>query len=159
MKRVVAGAYEEVRQAIFGLKLMVSRGLGLVPILVEYVHEFSEQTGIPVELKTAEGGAARLSPDAEIQLIRIIQEALANVRKHAHAEKAWVTFGTEGGKVQVVVQDDGQGFDPGEATRLGRGSFGLQSMRERAESMGGSFDVESRPGAGTKVIVLLPAGG
>jgi signal transduction histidine kinase len=159
MKRVVAGAYEEVRQAIFGLRMMVSRGLGLVPILVEYLHEFGEQSGITVELRTADGGPPWLSPAAEVQLIRIIQEALANVRKHAQAEKAWVIFGTEGGKVKVVVQDDGQGFEPGEATRLGRGSFGLQSMRERAELMGGSFEVESRPGAGTKVIVLLPVSG
>ncbi len=159
MKKVVAGAYEEVRQAIFGLKMMVSRGLGLVPTLAEYLHEFSEQTGVTVELRIADEGAARLSPHAEIQLIRIIQEALANVRKHAQAARAWVIFDTEGGKARVMVQDDGRGFDPAEATRSGRTSFGLQSMRERAEAVGGSLEVASQPGKGTQVTIRLPIGG
>jgi signal transduction histidine kinase len=159
MQKVVAGAYEEVRQAIFGLKLMVSRGLGLVPTLAEYLHEFSEQTGITVELSIADEGAARLSPHAEIQLIRIIQEALANVRKHAQAQHAWVTFDTDGGKAKITVQDDGRGFDPAEATRPRPASFGLQSMRERAESVGGALTVEPGQGRGTQVIIRLPIGG
>ncbi|MFQ5882892.1 MAG: GAF domain-containing protein [Candidatus Methylomirabilales bacterium] len=159
MKKVAAGAYEEVRQAILGLKIMVSRGLWLVPTLAEYLHEFSEQTGIAVELKIADERATRLSPHAEVQLIRIIQEALANVWKHAQARHAWVIFDTEGAGARVTVQDDGRGFDPGEATRLGRASFGLQSMQERAESVGGTLKVESQRGKGTQVIVWLPMGG
>ncbi len=159
MKKAVAGAYEEVRQAIFGLRTMVSRGLGLVPTLAEYLHEFSDQTGIAVALKLADEEAARLSPQAEIQLIRMIQEALANVRKHGQARHAWVTFDVDGGKAKITVQDDGRGFDPGEAARPGRTSFGLQSMRERAESVGGSLEVASRPGEGTQVTIRLPIGG
>ncbi|MBI3007290.1 MAG: GAF domain-containing sensor histidine kinase, partial [candidate division NC10 bacterium] len=159
MQKVVAGAYEEVRQAIFGLKLMVSRGLGLVPTLTEYLHEFGEQTGIAVELKIADEAATRLAPPAEVQLIRIIQEALANVRKHAQAGRAWVTFDTDGGKAKVTVQDDGRGFDPAEAARSRPASFGLQSMRERAASVGGALTVEPGQGRGTQVIIRLPIGG
>jgi signal transduction histidine kinase len=159
MKKVVAGAYEEVRQAIFGLKMTPPRGLGLVPTLAEYLREFSEQTGTTVELKLADEEGARLSPRAELQLIRIIQEALANVRKHAQAGRAWVTFDTEEGKAKITVQDDGRGFDPEEAARPGRTPFGLRSMRERAESVGGTLAVEPGQGRGTQVIIRLPLGG
>src|SRR5207249_2061229 len=133
VKRVAAAAYGEVRQAIFGLKMMVSRDLGLIPTLTEYLHEFSQETGISVELKVADEATTKLSAHAEVQLIRIIQEALANIRKHAHAKRAWVIFETEGDKAKITVQDDGRGFDSRDAARLSRASFGLQSMRERAE--------------------------
>jgi len=156
MKKVVAGAYEEVQQAIFGLKMMVSKGLGLIPTFAEYLHEFSEQTGIAVKLRVADERATRFSPQVEIQMIRIVQEALTNVRKHARASNAWVTFGTdEGNRVKVTVEDDGRGFDPDKTTRPGQASFGLQTMRERAESVGGSFDVQSAPGEGARVVVWL----
>lgn len=158
MKGVLAGAYEEVQQAIFGLKMMVSRGLGLIPSFAEYLHEFSEQTGIAVKLKVADEGATQLSPPAEIQLIRIVQEALTNVRKHARARHAWLTFETEGTQVKVTVQDDGQGFAPEKASRSGPAAFGIESMRERAESVGGAFSVQSESGTGTRVIVWLAAG-
>jgi signal transduction histidine kinase len=155
MKRVVAGAYEEVQQAIFGLKMMVSRGLGLIPTFAEYLHEFGEQTGITVKLRVADEAATRFSPHVEIQLIRIVQEALTNVRKHARAERATVSFEVDGDRAKVTIGDDGHGFDPEKAARPGQASFGLQTMRERAESAGGSFDVQSERGKGTRVIVWL----
>src|SRR2546425_10850207 len=95
VKRVAAAAYGEVRQAIFGLKMMVARDLGLIPTLTEYLHEFSRETGISVELNVADEATTRLSAHAEVQLIRIIQEALPNVTKPAHATPASVTFPTE----------------------------------------------------------------
>jgi signal transduction histidine kinase len=156
IKAVVARAYEDVRHAIFGLKVVVSRGMGLIATLAEYLHEFREQTGIPVKLKVADERATRFSPQVEIQLIRIIQEALSNVRRHAQARQGRVIFDSEGGEATVTIQDDGRGFDPDEATRPGRMSFGLQTMRERAESSGGSLDIESEPGQGTRMIVRLP---
>ena len=156
MKAVVARAYENVRHAIFGLKMMVSQGLGLVPTLAEYLHEFGSQTGIPVKLKVADERAARLSPQVEIQLIRIIQEALSNVRRHAQAREAWLTFDSDGVRAEVTIQDNGRGFDLEEATCPGRASFGLQTMRERAESTGGSLLLESRVGKGTRVLASLP---
>jgi len=159
VKRVAAAAYGEVRQAIFGLKMMVSRDLGLIPTLTEYLHEFSQETGISVELKVADEATTKLSAHAEVQLIRIIQEALANIRKHAHAKRAWVIFETEGDKAKITVQDDGRGFDSRDAARLSRASFGLQSMRERAELAGGTSAVESQQGKGTSLIVRLPIDG
>lgn len=156
LKKVAAVAYDEVRQAILGLRTMVSRGLGLVPTLTEYLHDFSQQTGIAVELKIADERATMPSAYAEIQLIRIIQEALANVRKHAMAKRACVSFTMEEGNTKITIEDDGIGFDPEKATQSGRTGFGLQSMRERAELAGGTYAIESQPQAGTRVIVCLP---
>ncbi len=157
MRKMTEDAYEDVRQAIFGLRTIVSRTLGLIPTLTEYLHEFSEQSEIPVELQVAEEGAARFSPAVEIQLIRIIQEALANVRKHAAAKRAWVRFEVEASQLKVTIEDDGCGLDP-EQGRDHRGlHFGIQTMRERAEGIGGSLEIETAPGKGTKVMVRLPA--
>jgi signal transduction histidine kinase len=156
IKAVVARAYEDVRHAIFGLKVVVSRGMGLIATLAEYLHEFREQTDIPVKLKVADERATRFSPQVEIQLIRIVQEALSNVRRHAQARQGRVVFDSEEAEATVTIEDDGRGFDPAEATRPGRVAFGLQTMRERAESTGGSLDIESEHGRGTRVIVRLP---
>lgn len=157
MKNVAAEAYDEVRQGIFGLK-MVSKRLGLVPALTEYLHNFMEQTGISTELKVADERAARLSPRVEIQLIRIVQEALANVRKHARARHSSILLEMDERKTRVTVWDDGQGFDPVHVTRRGV-CFGLQTMQERAESVGGTLTIESQPGNGTQVIVQFPIQG
>ncbi|MEE8163333.1 MAG: ATP-binding protein, partial [Anaerolineae bacterium] len=94
------------------------------------------------------------SARSEGQLLRIIQEALANVRKHAHARRVKIRFELWDSVVQTTVEDSGRGFQPAEARR-GR-HFGLDTMRERAESVGGTLLIESKPGAGTKVVVRLP---
>ncbi|HEX8969096.1 MAG TPA: ATP-binding protein, partial [Chloroflexota bacterium] len=87
--------------------------------------------------------------------------ALANVRKHAHAHSAWISFEALGDSgLQLVVRDDGQGFDPETAApdqeHAARRSFGLAGMRERVESLGGELKFDSRPGGGTRVIVSIP---
>jgi signal transduction histidine kinase len=97
-----------------------------------------------------------LAPLVEVQLIRVVQEALSNVRKHARAARAGVRLERVGEFARLTIEDDGQGFDP---THVARGQwprFGLQSMRERVESVGGSFTIESTPGQGTKVTVQIP---
>ncbi|MBI3014204.1 MAG: HAMP domain-containing protein [Candidatus Tectomicrobia bacterium] len=158
MRRVIEEAYEEVRQSIFGLRTMVSRGLGVIPTLTEYLHDFSERNGIPVDLQIPTGQEISFPPAGEVQLIRIIQEALANVRKHAQAKRARIAFEVNGTSTQVTVADDGRGFDPKETLKAGRLQFGLQTMRERAESLGGKLEVISAPGKGTRVLVHIPRG-
>lgn len=148
-------AYEEVRQSIFGLRTMVARGLGLVPAITEYLHEFSERSGVPVRLIIEDEAATRLTPEVETQLIRIVQEALNNVWRHARARQAAVRFGFDTGMVRVVVEDDGIGFTPIVPPPGGR-HYGLETMRERAESVGGVLRIESAPGQGTRVEVRLP---
>ena len=156
MADVAGQAYEEVRQSIFGLRTMVSRGLGLIPAITEYLHEFSERSGIPVRLVVEDDNATRLGPDVETQLIRIIQESLNNVWRHARARHAAIHFNADDGMAQVVVEDDGIGFDPQANAPSSERRFGLQTMRERAESVGGKLRVDSTPGGGTRVKVRLP---
>ena len=156
MKLLVWGAYEEVRQSIFGLRTMVSRSLGLIPTLTEYLHEFSAQHGIQVDLQVQDKMAPRFSSAAETQLVRIIQEALANIRKHASATRAVIRFGMRDEHWEISVQDNGRGFEPERTRKAGASHFGLQTMRERAEGLGGSLEIESHPGEGTKVTARLP---
>ena len=155
-EKIAADAFREVRQSIFGLRTMVTRSLGLVPTLAEYLHDFSEQSGVAVDLRLGDEARIRLSPDREVQLIRIIQEALTNVRKHAGARQASVSLEATGEGLEVAIADDGCGFDPARVQAVGRGSFGLQTMEERAAAVGGALRVESAPGKGTRVVVRFP---
>ncbi len=157
MRQIADQAYEDMRQAIFGLRTMVSKGLGLIPTLTEYLHEFSEMRKIPVDLVVHGPHAISLTPQAEIQLIRIIHEALANVFKHAQATKATVQFERDGDFAKVTIEDDGKGFIAGPMTAKGF-HFGLKTMRERADGVGGTLSIESAPGSGTRVLVHLPLG-
>ena len=95
-----------------------------------------------------------LAPEAELQLLRIAQESLTNVRKHASARHAWVTlrFGLD--QVELSISDDGRGFDP----RLPRGRqhVGLTGMRERVHSLGGTLTLATSPGQGTRLTVTVP---
>lgn len=146
--------YDDVREAILALSSN-GRRQPLVESLREYVDRFSDFSGLPAEL-VVDGPPQAVNPAVEVQLLRIVQEALANARKHAAASSARVTlsFGPTATRVEVV--DDGRGFDPG---RLERGPWphlGLQSMRERAAAIGAGFTLDTVRGRGTRVILDLP---
>ncbi|MFQ5899044.1 MAG: sensor histidine kinase, partial [Candidatus Methylomirabilia bacterium] len=101
--------------------------------------------------------ALELTPTAEVQAIRIVQEALNNVRKHSGAWEAWVKVRSRNGWLTITVEDTGRGFDPQQVNRT-RDQVGLQSMRERAVVAGGQLSIESAPGKGTMVTLTLPVG-
>ncbi|MYV66165.1 sensor histidine kinase, partial [Streptomyces sp. SID2131] len=103
-------------------------------------------SGTPVELPTP----------YEVALLRIAQSALANTVRHASASRAEITLSFMDASVTLDVVDDGQGFEPGSVRPSSEGGFGLPAMRSRAESLGGTFTVESAPGQGTAVAVSLP---
>ncbi len=152
---VVARAYEEVRQAIFGLRL--TYGTNLATALEEYLREFTRQTGLPVNLVVEDNRATALSLEAEVQVVRIVQEALTNVWRHARATKAAVHFVVDGDDIVVSIEDDGIGFAV-DVVNDGQRHFGLLTMRERAESAGGTLAISSIPGQGTRVTARLPMG-
>ena len=94
--------------------------------------------------------------ETEVQLLRIVQEALTNVRKHAHATAAQVVVHNGGPTLEVTIRDNGVGFHPDHDGRGGgRPHFGLATMRERAEAIGAAFEIEACPGKGTCVAVRL----
>jgi signal transduction histidine kinase len=156
MRKAAARAYGELRQSIADLRTAVSKGPGLIPVLTEWLREFSQQSGIPVELENSDARATRFTPEVEMQLLRVIQEALANVRKHAGGCDAWVRFAIEGSMSRVTVADNGFGFSAKTAARPGRQRFGLRTMRERAAALGGSLEVRSSLGKGTQVVLRMP---
>ncbi len=152
-------AYEDVRESILGLRSTITPGGGLVAALKEYIRRFSEQSGIVVNLMVSEQARVTFAPDIEVQLLRIIQEALTNARKHSGARRIWVRFECDGVTDSVVIEDDGRGFDVRAAEQQGTPHFGLQTMAERAQAAGGRLMIYSEPGQGTMVVVELPRGG
>ena len=148
-------AYLDVREAILGLRTSVVLGGGLIRALKEYLHKFSSQSGIKAELVFAQGKNPHLAPATEIQIIRIIQEALTNVRKHALAKRVWVRLKAVEDEGEIQIEDDGQGFDLLQVLQR-EGRYGLDTMRERAESVGASLAIDTSPGQGTRVVISLP---
>jgi len=120
------------------------------------MHEYQTHYGVEVRLLADESSGVMFSPKVATQLSRIILEALANVRKHSKARRAWVRAEREGSQFRLTVEDDGQGFDAARVAEAGGSQIGLEIMRERAESIGGSLELDSGPGKGTRVVVRVP---
>ena len=147
------------------------------PSLMDVARESSELRGGRFDGLHAEAKAANMvaptglriaadqsAPDARLKragqtvVLRLVQEALQNVRKHAAAAQVSVTSRVEGDAWVLQVRDDGRGFDVGAVAARGRRNFGLQFMRERAELIGARFEVRSRPDGGTVVWLAIPLG-
>lgn len=156
MRSVTDDLYQDVRESISELRTRVSER-GLPATVREYVDAYEDRHDLIVQV-SGEEIAAGLPALIAFQLLRVIQEALANVRKHAHAHNAWISFARpESHTLQMIVADDGQGFEPGAASAdSAHRTFGLASMRERVESLGGELKLDSQPGGGTRVIVSIP---
>ena len=147
--------YEDIGESITGVRTNVAER-GLVRALQDYADQFEERHQIPVRLRT-DDAADQLPPLAALQLFRLVQEALTNVRKHAGAREARVALMADGsGHLKVVVADDGRGFSPGSQGNGTARPLGLTSMRERVEALGGTFHLASRPGSGTRVTATIP---
>ncbi len=147
--------YEDIGESITGLRTNVAER-GLICALQDYVDQFEERHQIPTSLRT-DDAADQLSPLAALQLFRLIQEALTNVRKHAAAQEATVPLMSDGsGQLKVVIADDGQGFTPGPQRNDKARPLGLTSMRERIEALGGTFHVHSQPGSATQITATIP---
>jgi len=147
--------YKDVREAILGLSESVTSADGLEGALGEYLSKFSRQTGIATTLRCDDAARRALMPRSEVQLLRVVQEALTNVRKHAGAHHAAVSLSEDDGVVTLAVVDDGSGFDPSRLEAALDHGFGLASMRERVEQIGGTLEVHTAPGTGTRVVVQL----
>ncbi|MHB9091364.1 MAG: ATP-binding protein, partial [Chloroflexota bacterium] len=152
---VTQEAYADVREAILGLRTSITLEQDLLCTLREYLRKFRQNSDIAAELEVAHEESINLTPAAEVQLIRIIQEALTNVRKHARANHARVRLRGDGEMAEVTISDDGRGFDVQQSAAK-EGHFGLQTMRERAESVGGTLTISSAPGQGSTITVRLP---
>jgi signal transduction histidine kinase len=150
LKEAASAAQQEARFAVLAL----SSASGNAPFgaaLRRYVEFLTADGALDVELEIDED--VQLAPDEQIEVFRIVQEGLANVRKHAQAGRAWITIEQRDGERTVRVRDDGAGF-VAETDEAGQG---LKNMKARSASIGGGFRVRSRPGLGTAVEVTLRA--
>jgi two-component system sensor histidine kinase DegS len=148
----------DVRSFISQLRPPILDEVGLDEAISDAVATMSSLTGQPIEVDLRAPGGTLDGPSQTV-VLRVVQEALQNVRKHAAATRVRVTTRIEADEWVLEVQDDGRGFDPTAVVVRGRRSFGLQFMRERAELIGARFEVRSRPDGGTVVRLAIPPGG
>jgi signal transduction histidine kinase len=140
------------RRSVHALRPQELEDARLPEALAGVVERWSAVTGVPAALTTT-GDAQPLLPEIEVALLRIAQEALANVAKHAGAGRAGLTLSYMEDLVTLDIRDDGTGFAPSTVER----GFGLSTMRERVQRIGGRLAVESEPGRGTAVSASVPA--
>jgi signal transduction histidine kinase len=144
----------QLRRMSRELRPSILDDLGLAPALEWLAQGVAERTGLAISVA---GPDRRLSPAVETALYRVVQEALTNTARHARARKVEIEVREEGPTVGAAVQDDGQGFDVGAAmARRGDRGLGLIGMRERVEALGGTLDIVSAPGSGTRLSVSIP---
>ncbi|RMF03247.1 MAG: GAF domain-containing protein, partial [Chloroflexi bacterium] len=156
LEDVLEEVYAEARDAVVGLRVGVSPGDTLESLLTEYVQSFSARYELPVEL-TVNGQNPGVPDTTILHLIRITQEGLTNIRRHAKASRAWVQIDYQPTLLTLVIGDDGHGFDP--AATAQNGASGVQFMRERAAELSGSLEITTRPGHGTEIRVTVPTEG
>jgi signal transduction histidine kinase len=145
------------RTFLFDLRPPLLDSAGLEPALRQQLAKLAERTGCKTEVTWLLD--ERLDADLETVAFRVVQEALANVARHADATTVWVRAEWDGPDVVLQVADDGVGFDPPAAREraAATGHLGLRSMAERIQTAGGSLDITSGPGNGTRVVLRLPA--
>ena len=156
--RLARESLSEARRSVQALRPEPLERARLSEALTGEAERWSALHGIAVQVTTT-GTARPVGPDAEFALLRAAQEALANVGKHARADRVGLTLSYMDHEVALDVRDDGRGFDPGQLAGgpgHGAGGFGLAAMRQRIEGLSGTLQVESEPGGGTAISARLP---
>lgn len=143
---------EEARRSVLDLRAAPLEGRSLVEALQALVDQTAVPGALQVHMETV-GGSRPLPARVEVGLYRIAQEALTNVARHAQAHTATIRLQVAPDEVRLTVTDDGRGFDPSD---VGAGRHGLTGLAERAKLLGGRLDLESRPGEGSRIEVVIP---
>jgi signal transduction histidine kinase len=150
----------EARRSVWNLRPQALEQKPLAEAIKQEADRFSQTTGVGVKINIV-GDKRDLPPEIEAGILRIFQESVTNVRKHAHATEVEVNLTFNDSSAELTVRDNGVGFKSkvsgdGERRKKKSDTFGLISMRERARSFGGTFDVQSRTGKGTLVKIVIP---
>jgi len=158
VRSVIEKSYQRVRDSIVRLSQDIPNHFDLRVTLRQIIEEFTESTGCRVKMSIDVDWMAPLPPLVAIQASHIIQEALTNVQKYARANTVSLSLQRLNcERIEIVIQDDGRGFDVALVPQTGESGLGLRFMAERAERVGGTFEIKSQPGQGTQIVVCLPA--
>lgn len=152
VRKMVRSALYEVRRIIYDLRPMALDDLGLVPTLKKYLATIEEYNKMQIPF-TSIGKETRLHPKYEVALFRLVQEAVNNAVKHAEAQLIQVKFELKKDSVNIIVKNDGKGFD---TTQKKEKSFGIVGMKERVEMLGGELSIDSQIGKGTLILIQVP---
>jgi two-component system, NarL family, sensor histidine kinase DegS len=153
LKVAATDTFRKVRDFIFELRPMMLDDLGLIPTLKRYVDAFKDQAGIDVRMLMT-GKERRLESYEEVMVFRAIQELLNNIARHSNASSAKINIDMGESEIKVMVDDDGKGFDT--ETLQSKTGMGLKVIRDRAEMLGGTVEIESSIGQGTRITFQLP---
>jgi len=157
LKQVINEAYTDVREEIFNLRAKTSMGLSFLNTLDKYIAKYKEFYNLDIQLTLqTEENQLKFPAEVKEQVIRIIQEALINVRKHAQVDKVAITIKPNQDRIQIMIQDEGQGFAINKLKTADKTGFGLEIMQERAKSINGNLEISSKPGKGTRIILDVP---
>lgn len=154
LKTSAMGTFQRVRNFIFELRPMMLDDLGLVPTLRKYADAFKEQSGLDVSV-TVTGSERRLEPYLEVMIFRAVQELLGNASRHSQANLIKVQLDLGNDFIRVNVEDNGKGFAP--ESLKDSSSLGLKLIRERAEMLGGNFEIDSAAGSGSRISFTVPS--
>src|SRR5258706_13867152 len=155
LKASAMSTFQKVRNFIFELRPMMLDDLGLAPTIKRDADPFKEQTGMDINV-TVSGQERRMESYIEVMIFRALQELLGNASRHSQASMLKVLVDISDNSVKVNVDDNGKGFDP-EILKQGN-SLGLNLIRDRVEMLGGTFELDSVIGKGTRVTFTVPAG-
>jgi len=153
LQQLAQSALYEMRSLVFELRPTTLSEAGLIATLNQHLEVLEKQHRLTVMLQV--DGDEVLSKEQEHHLFRIVQEALNNIVKHAHTDRASVVLRFRNDWISLQISDEGKGFDP-DSKPMGENHMGMSSMRERVEMMGGAFRLNSHPGKGTKILIDIP---
>jgi two-component system sensor histidine kinase DegS len=153
LKMAAMNTFQKVRSFIFELRPMMLDDLGLIPTIRRYIDTFKEQTGIETTFVIS-GVERRLEPYLEVMIFRAVQELMGNVVKHAQANRIKVQFILDDNSVKISIDDNGKGFTPETSTESG--GLGLNLIRERVGMLGGTVEIDSVLGQGSKIMIQVP---
>ncbi|VBB46281.1 hypothetical protein TRIP_B40199 [uncultured Desulfatiglans sp.] len=158
LSSILQTAIHSVRDLSYDLRPPSLDQLGLPKTIFQFCDDFSKKTGLDVDFSAAGMDDLALDTDTEINIYRLIQEGLNNVRKHAEAENVFIRLLASFPNILLRIEDDGKGFDVKQrlADMKNEKRMGLRSMEERAKLLQGKMEIKSKPGKGTKIVIEIP---
>jgi len=155
LRKVIDRSYSDVREAIIGLRVDFSKDVDFIKALTNYIKEFNKLSNITVNLNT-KGNYYPIDFESQLHIIRVVQEALTNVRRHANATCTDINIVFNNNDLNITVEDNGRGFDLKSTDKLSSLHQGLKIMKQRARTLGGTLNITTAQGKGTKTELIVP---